>query len=76
MKKKELLAKIEDLESTVQRLRSNIDMQDVLIRQFQEREHKVIDTALDLSCLYPRKPSFRACSTTLSYSKVVSRLFS
>ena len=49
MKKKELLAKIEDLESTVQRLRSNIDMQDVLIRQFQEREHKVIDTALDLS---------------------------
>ena len=49
MKKKELLSKIEDLESTVQRLRNSIDMQDVLIRQFQEREHKVIDTAVDLS---------------------------
>ena len=49
MKKKELLNKIEDLESTVQRLRNSIDMQDVLIRQFQEREHKVIDTAVDLS---------------------------
>ena len=49
MKKKELLAKIEDLESTVQRLRNSIDMQDVLIRQFQEREQKVIDTASDLS---------------------------
>ena len=49
MKKKELLAKIEDLENTVQRLRNSIDMQDTLIRQFQEREQKVINAALDLA---------------------------